>query len=157
MADQYVDGTTRVYWVSTISNTAAPTTTELNAGVALQSYITPDGLDISIKTDAIDTSALDSTQNTSAPGRRGDDISMTFKHQGDAAAPWTTFASKPSGYVVVRYNVASTTAFASGQKLYIAPCTAGDRAVVKGAANEVRKFTVPFFVTGAVQDAASVA
>jgi hypothetical protein len=37
MADIIVDGQTRVAYVPTIANIAAPTTTELNAGTLLQS------------------------------------------------------------------------------------------------------------------------
>jgi hypothetical protein len=37
MADVVADGKTRVYWVTTISNQNAPTTTELNAGMDLTS------------------------------------------------------------------------------------------------------------------------
>jgi hypothetical protein len=44
MADITADGKTRVYWVTTISNINAPTTTELNAGIALQATMTADGL-----------------------------------------------------------------------------------------------------------------
>lgn len=157
MADIVADGKTRVSWVTTISNTAAPTTSELNAGVALESYITPDGLKISTSTDGIDTSALNSTQNTQAAGRRKDDIEMTFKNQGQAAAPWTTFSGKPSGYVVVRRSVDSTTAWTAAQKVQVYPAQAGDRQLVPPAANDMEKFVVQFFVTGAVQDAAAVA
>ena len=70
MSDIISDGYTRVSWVSSISNTAAPTTTELNAGVALESYITADGYENGVTTAKVDTTALNSTQNTAAAGRR---------------------------------------------------------------------------------------
>ena len=157
MADIISDGMTKVSWVTTISNTAAPTTAELNAGVALESYITPDGLGISTGTDSVDTGALNSTQNTQVPGRRSDDITLTFKDQGRANAPYTTFASRPTGYLVVRRGVASTTAWASSQKVTVYPGTAGDRQDVPTAPNEVLKFAVPIMVSGTVNDAATTA
>lgn len=157
MADIVSDGMTRVSWVTTISNTAAPTTAELNAGVALESFITPDGLSISTSTAAVDNSALNSVDNTSVAGRRSDDISITFKQQGQSGAPWTTFSGKPSGYVVVRSGVAAATAWTASQKVQVFPAQAGDRQKASPAPNELEKFTVPFFKTGAVQDAATVA
>ena len=45
MADIIVDGKTRVAYVPTIANIAAPTTTELNAGTLLQSTLIPAGLE----------------------------------------------------------------------------------------------------------------
>lgn len=157
MPDIISDAMTRVSWVTSISNTAAPTTSELNAGVALESFITPDGLGISTSTDTVDNSALNSNQSTTLPGRRGDEISLTFKQQGQSAAPWTTFASRPAGYLVVRRGVASTTAWTASQKVQVYPCTAGDRQLLPPAANELEKFTVPLMVTGTVNDAATVA
>jgi hypothetical protein len=157
MADIISDGNVKVSWVTTISNTAAPTTSELNAGVALESFITPDGLKIDTSTDAIDNSALNSTQSTQMAGRRSDSIELTMKNQGQSAAPWTTFASKPSGYVVIRRSIATTTAYASGQKLQVFPAQAGDRNFQSPAANDLEKFSVKFFITGAVVDASSIA
>lgn len=157
MPDIISDAMTKVSWVTTISNTSAPTTSELNAGVALESYITPDGLSINTSTDTVDNSALNSNQSTVLPGRRGDEVSLTFKLQGQAAAPWTTFASRPAGYLVVRRSVASSTAWTAAQKVQVYPCTAGDRQLLPPAANELEKFTVPFMVTATVVDAAAVA
>lgn len=157
IADILADGMTRVSWVPTISNTSAPTTAELNAGVALESFITPDGLGINTSTDTVDNSALNSTQSTVLPGRRADEVSLTFKQQGQSAAPWTTFASRPSGFLVVRRGVASATAWTAAQKVQVYPCTAGDRQILPPAANELEKFTVPLMVTAAVVDTATVA
>lgn len=157
MTDIASDGMTRVSWVTTISNTAAPTTAELNAGVALESFITPDGLSISTSTAAVDNSALNSTDNTALAGRRSDEISITFKQQGQSAAPWTTFAGKPSGYVVVRSGIAAATAWTASQKVQVYPMQAGDRQKSSPAPNELEKFTVPFFKSGAVNDSATVA
>ena len=45
MADFSSDGMTRVFYVSAIASQNAPTVAELNAGLALQSLITADGLE----------------------------------------------------------------------------------------------------------------
>ena len=50
MAVVPIDGKVRVTWCNAIANIAAPTTTELNAGTALEGFITPDGLNIGAST-----------------------------------------------------------------------------------------------------------
>lgn len=157
MADIVADGTTKVYWVTTIAAPSGPTVAELNAGVDLTTFITADGWQVNTSTASVDTSDLSSTDDTFLPGRRSDDISVTLKSQGDAAAPWTTFASRPAGYLVERVGVAYSTVWTAAQKVRVFPVTAGDRGRIPAAANEVIKFTVPFFKSDNVQDQATVA
>lgn len=157
MADILADGTTRIVWCTSISNLSAPTTTEIGAGVDLTTWITPDGWSVQTQTAKVDNSSLASVDNTSQAGRRDDDISVTFKSQGDANAPWTTFAGRPTGYLVERVGTAYGTAFATGQKLRVFPVQAGDRQRVPAAPNELVKFIVPFIKNAAVVDQATVA
>jgi len=157
MADIVADGKTRIAWVTTISDTDGPTVAELNAGVDLTTTITADGWQVNTSTASVDTSDLSSTDDTFLPGRRTDDISVTFKSQGDSAAPWTTFASRPAGYLVERVGVAYDTAWTAAQKVRVFPVTAGDRGRIPAAANEVIKFTVPFMKSAPVVDQATVA
>lgn len=157
MADIIDDGMTKVSWVTTISSTAAPTTSELNAGVALESFITPDGLSIEFGIDSVDSTALSSTFGAELPGRLNVSIEVTMKDQGRSAAPWSTFASKPEGYLVVRRGVAVATAWTSAQKIEVYPAQAGQRRPVAPAANEVSKFTVAMMATSAPVMTAAVA
>lgn len=157
MPDIVSDGLTRVTWVPSIASPAAPTAAELNGGVALEGFITADGWDASTSTDPVDNSALNSTQNTQLAGRRSDTVTLTFKQQGKTAAPWTTFAGQPTGYLVRRSGVASGTAWASGQKVTVYPVQAGYRDEKAPAKNEMEKFAVPFYMTGQVLDTAAVA
>lgn len=157
MADIVVDGTVKVGWVTTLSSLTSPTATQITAGVDLESFITPDGLQPTESDEMIPTSALNSTFSTEKIGRTTVELAITFKHQGLANVPWTTFASRPAGYLVVRYGIAATTDWAASQKVDIYPCTAGDRQPVAGAANEVAKFTVPFFLTASPSKAVTTA
>lgn len=157
MPDIISDGMTRISWVASISNAGAPTVAELNAGVALESLITADGLDTPTTSDRVDNSSLASTQNTELIGRRTDQPTLTFKQQGKTAAPWTTFAGKPSGYLVRRTGVAASTAWTASQKVTVMPVQAGYRNELAAAKNEVEKFSVDFAVTGEVRDDATVA
>lgn len=157
MPDISSDGMTVVYWVTTLSSTTSPTAAQINAGVALHDYITPDGFSFSTSTDTVDNTALSSTQNSALVGRRNDDISITFKDQGRSAAPWTTFAGTPTGWLVVRRGTAVGTAVAASQKVSVYPCQAGYRQEEPPAANELQKFTVNFVISGTVVDTATVA
>lgn len=157
MADIVSDGLTRVSWLTSCASTAAPTTAELNAGVALESFVTADGWNAKTSTDDVDNSALNSTQNTMLPGRRTDSIELTFKQQGKTATPWTTFASNPAGFLVRRSGVAATTAWAAAQKVTVYLVAAGFRDEKSPAKNELEKFAVDFKITGQTVDSATTA
>lgn len=145
MADIISDGKIKVGFVTTLTSTTSPSTAEVTAGVDLESFITPDGLSIDLGDDEVDTSALNSTFSTKAVGRGTVSIEITMKSQGYAAAPWTTFDARPSGYLVVRRNVSSSTDWAAAQIVEVYTVTAGDRKPMPPAANEVAKFSVDFF------------
>ena len=157
MADIISDGLTKVSFVPTISNTSAPTTAELDAGTGLETFLTPDGLAIEISTESVDTTALSSTYNASLPGRQTASTELTLKFQGDAVAPFSTFAAKPEGYIVVRRNLASTTAWTAAQVVEVYPVQAGIRRRQPPAGNEVLKFTVQLFHTSIPVQGATVA
>ena len=71
MADIIVDGQTRVAFVPTISNIAAPTVAQLNAGTLLQTTLIPTGLEGFENTTAdVDNTSLASTFDTKLPGRQ---------------------------------------------------------------------------------------
>lgn len=149
MTDIINDGVTRVCFVPTISSTAAPTLAEMAAGQDLESFLTPDGLGMEFGNDEVDTTALASTFGATLPGRQTLSTELTFKHQGDAAAPFSTFAGKPEGYLVVRRHVAATTAYGAGNVVEVYPVQVGIRRRQAPAANEVLKFTVQAFHTSA--------
>ena len=157
MADIINDGKTKVSFVPTISSMSAPTTSELNAGTGLESFLTPDGLGMEFGNDEIDTTALSSTFSATLPGRQTISTELTLKHQGDASAPFSTFSGKPEGYIVVRRNVDAATAWTAAQTVEVYPVQIGIRRRVAPAANEVLKFTVQAFHTSAPTFGATVA
>lgn len=153
MADIINDGMTRIWWVTSISNTAAPTAAEITAGVDLTGFTTADGLEDGGETAGVDTTSLGSTSDTETPGRRTNNVELTMKNQGMAAAPWTTFASRPAGFFVKRSLVSVATAATAAQKVLVIPATAGDRHEIKPTKNELAKFKVKLFTTGAAVEA----
>jgi hypothetical protein len=151
MADILVDGYTRVSWVPTISNIAAPTTTELNAGTTLQSVITADGLiGFEASTSEVDTTALSSTFNTKTIGR--DDFSGTMlrlKKQSGTDTAYTTLIRGATGYIVIRRDVLETTAWTSAQAIQVFPVICGQTKRLTPEANTVARWEVPTMITSA--------
>lgn len=159
MADITADGKTRVYWVTTISNIQAPTTTELNAGIALQSTLTADGLNgFQPATADVDTSSLDSTFNTMVNGRTSfSNTSLRLKKQAAADTIFTTLVRDTAGYVVIRRSITATTAFASAQAVEVYPALCGEVARMDPEPNTVERYEIPIKITAAPALRAAIA
>lgn len=159
MTDIVVDGNTRVAYVPTISNIASPTTTELNAGILLQSVMTPDGL-VGFEPDTadVDNSALNSTFDTKTIGR--DSFSGTkliFKKQATGDTTYTTLTRNTTGYIVVRRDIDNATAWASSQAVEVYPVIFGQRRRLAPTANTVTKWESAVKITSTPNLAATVA
>jgi hypothetical protein len=151
VADSLADGMTRVAYVPAIANNAAPTTTELNAGLLLQTIITADGLmGFEASTAEVDTTSLASTFNTKTIGR--DDFSGTglrLKKQTSGDTAYTTLVRGTTGYIVIRRDVLETTAWTASQSVEVYPITVGQSKFLPPEANSVRKYEVPTPITSA--------
>jgi hypothetical protein len=149
VADIVVDGFTRVAFVTAIANQAAPTTTELNAGILLQSVMTPDGLTgFEPSTADVDNSALNSTFDTKTIGR--DSFSGTkliFKKQSGTDTVYNTLTRGTSGFIVVRRYLDNNTAWASTQVVEVYPVIFGQTRNLAPVANSVTKWEVDTKIT----------
>lgn len=146
MADVGVtDGMTRVAYVPTIANQAAPTTTELNAGILLQSLITPDGLmGFEPDTASVDNGALDSTFDTVTIGRDSfNDSGLRMKKQSGTDTAYNTLTRGTTGYIVIRRDVTSTTAWTTGQAVEVYPIICGQTKRLAPEANSMTRYEVP--------------
>ena len=142
-----IDGRTRVTWATAIANQAAPTTAELNAGTALEGFITPDGLDITIATGSVDISNLGSTFTTQVAGRKTVTMSLTFQHDSPTDTPYNLVPYRTNGFVVVRRGVDRTQAWATSDKVEVYPVQTGEAIQIKPAPDSTWDFTSPMFVT----------
>lgn len=144
MADFSSDGMTRVAYVPAIANIAAPTTTELNAGILLQSLITADGLEgFEATTSDVDNTALNSLFDTVTIGRdkySGTMLRMKKQLTGDTA--YTTLVRGTTGFIVIRRDVLETTAWTSGQSVEDYPIICGIRRRLKPEGNTLTKWEV---------------
>jgi hypothetical protein len=144
--DIITDGRTKVWSVPSISNIAAPTTAELNAGTALETIMTPDGLEgFEPDTADVDNSAMASTFDTKLAGRPGYSGTMLrIKKQSPTAD--TVYNTMVYGYntnIVIRRGTASTTAWASSDKVEVYPVQCGEVRNVKPEANTVQRYEIP--------------
>jgi len=146
MADIVSDGFTRVAWVTTIANIAAPTTTELNAGILLHDIMTSDGFSgFDPSTAAIVTSKFSSTFDTSQPGRisyTGTMLRFCKQLSGDTIYT-TMYAKGVNGFVVVRRSLAASAAWASTQPIEVYPSTTGQGRKLDPEPNSLERWESP--------------
>lgn len=159
MADVIADGKTRVAYVLTIANIAAPTTAELNAGLLLQSLLTPSGLaGFQPETAKVDTSSLASTFNTARNGRASfGSPSLELKKQDVADTAYTTLIRGTTGFIVVRSSIVESTAWGSTQVIRVYPIECGEVAHVDVEENTLERYQVPLTVTSSPNLRAAVA
>jgi hypothetical protein len=165
MPDIVADGKTRVSWVPAVANLAAPTTTELNAGMQLQSTMTASGLSgLQPETAKVDTSSLASTFATSVNGRTSfGDIELEFKKQSGTDTVYTTLTRDTAGFLVVRTGFAESAAWASNQggslggALRVYPMQCGEVSHRDPEENSLERYGVPMTVTSTPNLRASVA
>lgn len=149
MADSLTDGRTRVMWVTSIANIAAPTVAELNAGINLTSLITPDGV-VGFEPDTadVDTSALDSTFDTKVAGRAGFSGTMLrLKKQTGTDTAYNTLVRDAAGYVVIRRDVTASTANTTGDKDEVYPSVLGEVRNLAPEGNSLHKYEVPIKIS----------
>ena len=148
MADIILDGRVKVWSVPTISNIAAPTTAELNAGISLALYMPKDGVKgVMPDTGEVDNTKLNSTYGTSLPGlgelKPG---SLTFFRQTGTDTVWSTFVKDYNTNLVIRRQGSlETAAWALTDKVEVFPIQCGFRQDQDFAENELQKYTVPIF------------
>lgn len=156
MAARLVDGNTRVQWVTTLSSKTSPTATQINAGVDITPWIVPDGLDVSPDQNFVDVSTLADKSELQDFGKSKLDASITMKRDSTDTG-FTTFASQPEGYIVIRRGVATGTTFTAAQKCEVYHVKASRRFPIKPAANDMEKFMVKFGLQSEMTDESTVA
>ena len=159
MSDVIIDGKVRVSWVPTIASQAAPTVAELGAGTSLESLLTADGLiGFEPNTAEVDTTSLDSTFDTKAPGRAEySGCALRLKKQGAADAVYAALIREAAGYVVVRRDIAASTAWTAAQTVEVYPAVLGETKNLQPEKNAVQKYEVPVMVSSAPTIRAAVA
>lgn len=154
-----VDGFTRVYWVTSIANTAAPTTTELNAGISLTATMTPDGLqNFQLDTADVPNATLASTYDSVDVGRvSAKNAALRLYKTTATDTIYNTLVKGTAGFVAVRRDVDQSTAWASTQALEVYPAKCGETRRIDPAANEETMYEIPVKFTAQPNMRAAVA
>jgi len=153
MARKGFTGEGRVWFVPTVANTAAPTTTEITAGTELTPFMRRDGLQTPVSGTTIDASDIANLQNKNLPGSYGgDSLTLQLYRDDSADTAWTTLTRGASGYIIVRRFGGSTTAAASANKVEVYPGSVISREPSQSGDNEAQRFTVTWAVSGTVTD-----
>lgn len=149
MADIVVDGKTRVFWVPSMANPNAGTTTELNAGLNLTSILTRDGLiGFGPETAEVDSTGLDATFEAKKAGTATfGETKLRLKKQSGTDTAYTTLTYAAAGYVVIRRNISQSTAWASTQAYEAFPAECGYRMYLDPELNTLSRYEVRIFIT----------
>lgn len=160
MPDVIGDGNEAWWWVPSISNIAAPTAAEINAGIRISQWMTKDGA-TGFQPDTADapTSSKESVFDTATNGRISfSSPRWTFKKQSGTDTAYNTLTQNATGYGVRRNSLAaSTVAIASGQLLEVYPVICSARARVDQDDNQPEKYMVPVKITSSPNLNAAVA
>lgn len=146
MADLVSDGKIRVEWLASCANINAPTVAERNAGLRLDTVMTPDGLKTDPSTADVDTSSLSSTYDTKRAGRRGFANSVKFKRQDAGDVALTTLVFRANGFLLIRRTLDAATAPAANDKCEVYPSECGQGTPGYGP-NQVQTVEVPLNCT----------
>src|SRR5215213_850093 len=149
MADIIMDGFVKVYLVQAIANIAAPTVAEANAGINIGGLLTKDGLQgFTPDTGTVDTTALNSTYGTNAPGllalAKG---RLRFKAQTQATDTLRSLLvfNYTTNVLIRRNGTVETGAWTATNWVETWPIKVGARIDNDFASNEVQKYDFEVF------------
>jgi hypothetical protein len=157
MARSAYDTLTRVDWVVSIPDISAPVAATLNAGTALSTFISKDGVQLSLSPNNVDSSTIADKFDAQGVGTYGG--GLTLKGYRDIAADtfWNLVVYGTVGFVVVRYGILYTTAYATSQKVMVLPVQMHEALPEASAANTQVMFTASFAITSTPNLKATVA
>jgi hypothetical protein len=144
------EGTMEVAFVATVALPAAPTSTELEAGVDLTSFMVGD-LDLPFEGSTAEAGDLSSKFNKTAPGDYGGQEGSATFHKDSVFASDTAWATLPrdtEGYLAVApRGLATPGTWAVDDYVDLWPVTVLSRSLNAQARNTTTRFTVKFAIT----------
>jgi len=140
-------GTTKLFFVLTISNTAAPTAAEVNAGTRLDTQIA-EVAGFSFKNNPIDIPVMSTAFVGKINGEDTvEDSSLTFYEDSVTNPILTAQAKGTNGYVVIFYGGTAGASPAAGDKCEVWPATVASTARMYSAGNEAAKYQISYALT----------
>ena len=148
---------TWIGFAASVSNIAAPTTSEINAAVNLTGYVV--SLTASTTGNQLPTPAFDSLFETTIPGTVQGSFTMDCYRDDTADTAWTTLPRATAGYIIIsRFggtggNQKPTT----GNKVEVWPIRVTSRSMQAANSNQVQIFQVTAGVSVTPNENATVA
>jgi hypothetical protein len=137
-----------VWSVPTISNTSAPTATQLNAGTRLTTFIRG-GVSIDFSSNLVDSATLESAFNSTSPGTYGGGLNSLngVLRDNTADTAWNALPRDTAGYLVIQLGTATGTAWGSGDVVDIYPWQVVSRNIGDLSLDQLVTFDVGFAIT----------
>lgn len=157
MARYVHEGNTKVLWVTTIADIAAPTVAELTAGTDISELLTKDGLTLPDTQNMVDSATLADTFDAQVVGSWGGGASLTGFRDDTTDTLWDLAVYGTNGYIVVRRGMPYDDAIAAGQDVEVYPAEMHEPVMNQTGANEQARFTLALAVTGQPNKRAAVA
>ena len=157
------DGNVATWLVPSIADPKAPKLSELNAGVDVSCYLTPDGFALTVDQATITDERLCSTESFGQPGRKTYSLTLQGIDNTNSANEAThnelvdTLVEGTNMFLVRRRGVPFDDAFAAGDKVTVIPFKPGVKQDVAPEANSVIRSSWTGFVSGSVQVEVAVA
>lgn len=143
MSREVYEGNFKVYWLTSLSNIAAPTTSEISAGKYIGAFATKDGVAFNVSQNSVDTAGIDSLWDTQIGGSVGMTPELTlFRDGATETNGWDLVVQGAEGFLVVVYFGTPI----AGSKCAVIPAEMGMGKPANSGANEAQKFTVSFFM-----------
>ena len=142
-------GVLELFYVATVANASAPTSTELNAGTDLTGFLTDGGISTPFDGSIVDASDMSSKFNKTAPGTYGGQpLTLELYRDDSADTAWSTLTRGTSGYIAIaRFGLATKGTWAVGDKVDLWPITVITRNPADVVRNEMQRFSVECAVT----------
>lgn len=143
-------GILRLYYVPTISNTSAPTTAEIAAGVNLTGHLRRDGLKTPLPGKTVDGADMGSRYDKTGRGSYGGTPITAVFYRGSNGAgdpagdeAWSTLTETTDGYFIVARHGGSggSGALAATDTVEVWKIEVVSREMMDTADNEYQKFT----------------
>lgn len=157
MARLIPNETTRVDFVTTIADTTAPTTTEIDSGENLTSFLVT--LESSTSGQTVPTPSFDSLFETNIPGTASATFTAEFYRDDETDTAWETLPRQTEGYFVIArfgYSGADNSP-ATGDDCEVWPVRVITRSALALTNNEVQRFNLECAVPTEPSEAATVA
>jgi hypothetical protein len=146
------DGTLTLLYVAALAIPAsADLSSEINAVTSqeLHGYITGDGFQTTGEQATVTDERIATTQTFEQPGRKSKSLTVVYVHNPDSPAnneAYLTLAEGVMGYLLARYGVPRTQAWAAGDIYDAWPFVAGEPMKNFNGANSVHTVTQRLFV-----------